>query len=140
MSYLLDTNVLSEMIRPEPAAAVGRWVTERPERSFYISVITWGELKRGITALPDGKRKAQLAGWLEDDIAIRFGERLLPIDKAVANRWGNLAAVAKAEGNNVKPLDIYIAATSLVHDLTVVTRNTKDFEPLGVRVFNPWAA
>jgi toxin FitB len=138
LSYLLDTNVLSELVRPEPSVAVETWLKGQPDQLFFISAITWAELRRGIAGLPEGKRRTRLSQWLEDDIAIRFGERLLPIDRPIADRWGHLATAARANGNNVGPLDIFIAATAAIHNLTLVTRNIRDFEPLGVPLLNPW--
>jgi toxin FitB len=140
LTYLVDTNVLSEALRPIPEPRVAAWLKSTDESRLFLSAITIAELRRGICTMPDGKRKHGLMAWLDDDICLRFKDRLLSVDVTVANFWGRMSASEKARGNNVGPMDVFIAATALVHDLTVATRNSRDFEPLGVPVFNPWVA
>lgn len=137
MSYLLDTNVLSELRRRQPDPNVVRWIAARPARSMFLSVLTLGELRKGIEALADGERKQRLLDWLGADLPRFFDGRILPVDAGIADRWGHL--VAKA-GRPVPAIDSLLAATALTHDLALVTRNVKDFRYEGLRVVDPWAA
>ena len=135
MSYLVDTNVLSELARPRPAAAVLGWFTEVPETQLYLSVLSLGELRRGVERLPAGKKQEGLRRWLEHVLPDRFESRLLAIDLAVSERWGRLCA----ESSRTLPaIDGLLAATALCHDLRIVTRNERDFADTGVTVVNPW--
>ena len=138
MSYLLDTNVLSEVRRPQPDAQVLAWLDQVDEERLYLSVITIGELARGIALMPAGKRKSGLAEWLDGDLRLRFGSRLLSIDGETAFIWGRLMADAKSSGRVLPAMDGWIAATALQHRLVVTTRNVRDFEDLGLEIFNPW--
>lgn len=138
MSWLLDTCVVSELVRPRPATSVVGWVRERDEDELYLSVITIGELERGIAKLPDSPKRVTLEQWVRRELTERFRGRLLAIDAGVAARWGAMAGAAEARGQPLPVIDGLIAATSLLHDLTVVTRNTDDLERCGARAFNPW--
>ena len=138
MSFLLDTNVLSEVQRPRPDPRVLAWLDEVDEDRTYLSVITVGEIARGVGQLEDGKRKHALRVWLEVDLAARFGGRLLPIDRETAMLWGSLMAGAKMRGRGLSVMDAWIAACALRHQLTVVTRNTRDFADLDVDLLDPW--
>lgn len=138
MSYLLDTNVLSEVQRPRPDPRVLAWLDEVDEDRTYLSVITVGEIARGVGQLEGGKRKQALRVWLEVDLAARFGGRLLPIDRETAMLWGSLMAGAKLRGRGLGVMDAWIAACALRHQLTVVTRNTRDFADLDVELLDPW--
>lgn len=138
MSWLLDTCVVSELVRPRPKASVVSWVRERDESDLFVSVITIGELEKGIAKLPDSTKRVRLEHWVRRELADRFCDRLLVIDSGVAARWGALVGVAEARGQPLPVIDSLIAATSLQHDLTVVTRNTDDLERCGARCFNPW--
>jgi len=138
VSWLLDTCVLSELVRPRPKASVVRWIGERDEGDLFLSVITIGELEKGIAKLPDSTKRATLEQWVRRDLADRFRGRLLVIDAGVAARWGALVGVSEARGQPLPVMDSLIAATSLQHDLTIVTRNTDDLERCGARCFNPW--
>jgi toxin FitB len=135
LSYLIDTNVLSELRRREPDAQVVRWVESRPSVVLYLSVLTLGELRKGIEALPEGTRKHAMLDWLEVELPQFFAGRIRPIDARVADRWGHLVARA---GRPLPAIDSLLAATALVHDLTLVTRNLRDFEFPGLSVINPW--
>jgi predicted nucleic acid-binding protein len=138
VSWLLDTCVLSELVRPRPKASVVRWIGERDEGDLFLSVITIGELEKGIAKLPDSTKRATLEQWVRRDLADRFRGRLLVIDAGVAARWGALVGVSEARGQPLPVMDSLIAATSLQRDLTIVTRNTDDLERCGARCFNPW--
>ncbi len=136
MSYLIDTNVLSELRRREPDASVVRWLERRPATGLYLSVLTLGELRKGIEALPEGERKRALVDWLEIELLGFFAGRVLPIDARVADRWGYLAAQV---GRPMPAIDSLLAATALTHDLTLVTRNRRDFQYPGLAVIDPWS-
>ena len=140
MSYLLDTNVVSEWTKPRPEPAVVRFLASTEEDLLFLSVITLGELRRGVDRLPTGRRRAMLNEWLDNDLIHRFGGRILGIDRDVAAVWGRVMALAERRGRTAGVMDAWIAATAAVHDLTVVTRNTADFARLPGRIFNPWAA
>lgn len=136
MSYLVDTNVLSELRRKRPELAVVKWIGQRPRQSLHLSVLTLGEIRKGVEAVKDKSRRQALLDWLEVDLPNYFLGRLLPVDQAVADRWGRLTASA---GRPVPVIDGLLAATAAQHDLTLVTRNVKDFAGLGVTVIDPWA-
>jgi toxin FitB len=138
--FLLDTNVLSEFSRTgAPDQHVDRWLKATAEESLFASVLTYAELRRGIELLPSGKRRAQLEQWLED-LLVSFEARLLPVTKAIVDRWAVLSAQAQRKATPLPIIDALIAATALEHDLTLVTRNVKDFASLGVTILNPWEA
>lgn len=135
MSYLLDTNVLSELRRKSPDPGVVSWFSQRPPATLHLSVLTLGEIRKGIEGVGDEVRKQTLIDWLETDLPTFFTGRILDVDGAVADRWGRLVAAA---GRPLPTIDSLLAATALEHDLVLVTRNTKDFAGLPVEVFNPW--
>lgn len=136
MSYLVDTNVLSELRRRDPDANVVRWLEGRPATTLYLSVLTLGELRKGIEALAEGARKRRLLDWLEVELPRFFAGRVLPIDERVADRWGYVVAQA---GRPVPAIDSLLAATALTHGLTLVTRNLRDFRYPGLAVVDPWS-
>lgn len=138
MSYLIDTNVLSELRRKQPDAHVVAWLKQRPRQSLYLSVLTLGEIRKGIERLDNvqgSSRRALLVDWLEQELPIYFLGRMLPIDAQVADRWGRLQNDA---GRPLPAIDGLLAATALQHNLTLVTRNVKDFTGLNLDVINPW--
>jgi predicted nucleic acid-binding protein len=135
MSYLLDTHVLSELRRKQPNKGVSAWFAQRPASSLYLSVLTLGELRKGIDGVQDDARKLALSDWLHTELSMFFLGRVLSIDEQVAYRWGQLVAAA---GRPLPAIDSLLAATALVHGLHMVTRNAKDFEGLGLDVINPW--
>ena len=137
MSYLIDTNVLSELRRKLPNARVVHWFSQRPATTLYLSVLTLGEIRKGIEVLPDPARRLILLDWLETRLPTFFAGRILPIDAAVADRWGRMVAQA---GRPVPAIDSLLAATAEQHGLTLVTRNLRDVKGLAVQVINPWAA
>lgn len=135
MSYLIDTNVLSELRRKQPHPGVVAWMQARPKQSLYLSVLTLGEIRKGIERIGDAQRKEALDDWLEVELPRYFLGRLLSVDERVTDRWGRLMASA---ARPLPAIDALLAATALQNDLTLVTRNTKDFVGLGVRLLNPW--
>lgn len=137
MSYLVDTNVISELTRQKPARFVEAWFEEVADEALHLSVLTLGELRRGVERLPASKRKEKLRYWLEHELPAWFGERLLTIDAAVADTWGRLQATAE---RTLPAIDSLLAATAIHHHLRLVTRNTTDFDIDGLEVVNPWAA
>ncbi len=141
VGYLLDTNVISELMKSRPSRSVSNWIVATPEELMYLSVITIGEIRKGIDLLEevDPKRGA-LQSWLDHDLRIRFAGRLLPFDEWVAERWGQIEATARAQRDTLPTIDAQLAATALHHGLTFVTRNTSDVRPTGVPLFNPWSA
>ena len=138
MSWLLDTCVVSELVRPRPKASVVSWVLERDEDELFLSVITIGELEKGIARLPDSPKRVALLQWVRRELADRFRDRLLAVDSGVAARWGALVGASEVRSQPLPVIDSLIAATGLQHDLTVVTRNTDDLERCGAHCFNPW--
>lgn len=135
MSYLIDTNVVSELIRAKPEPRVVSWFNALPDAALYLSVLTLGELRKGVEKLPDTPRQEKLRLWLENDLLTWFGQNLLPVDARVADRWGRLLAEA---ARPVPAIDSLLAATALQHDLRLVTRNEKDFKFPGLVIVNPW--
>lgn len=135
--FLLDTNVVSEPKRARPDERVIDWLGDQLLSDLHISVITVGELRRGIVRLEPGRRRDDLDFWLAD-LILRYGERILPVDLDVTERWATLAETCRAAGRPSEMTDELIAATAHVHGLTVVTRNVRHFEPAGCRVLSPW--
>ncbi len=138
MSFLLDTAVVSELVRKSPSAAVLKWIDGQDEASLHLSVLTIGELEKGVARLPASVRRSRLQSWVRRDLAERFGGRLLPIDTRTAARWGAIAGESGKRGTPLPVIDCLIAATALVHGLAVATRNVGDFERCGVTCVNPW--
>lgn len=136
--YLLDTNVLSEPTRKAPEPQILRWLNSVHPRALYVSVLSLGEIQKGISLEPGRRKRATHEKWLADILANTEDGNLLPIDTAVARKWGEMTAAARLQGRTLAIVDALLAATALVHDLTVVTRNARDFAGTGVRVFNPW--
>jgi predicted nucleic acid-binding protein len=129
MNFLLDTNVVSEPMRPRPNAGVLKWLGEVDEESTFISVVTITELRYGIE---------RLDGWLQRDLRVRFEGRILPVDFEVANVCGGIIARRESLGRPIEPRDAFIAATAEVYGLTLVTRNVSDFEPTIKTIVRPW--
>lgn len=136
--FLLDTNVPSELTKQSSDSRVTAWVEAQNQSLLYLSAISVGELRRGFSLLPEGKRRAQLEKWFEDYLVPLFGDRILPITRSVGERWGRLSAQRQLGGAPLNTADGLIAATALEHGLTLVTRNVKDFGDLGATVLNPW--
>jgi len=138
MSYLIDTCCISELVKNKPNPNVVKWFADRDELSIYLSVITFGELRKGIEKSPDSKKKKELNRWVKEDLNQRFKNRVLNITIEEVNKWGEILAAAEKSGKPLPAIDALIAATAHVHDLSVVTRNTQDMEGSGVEVINPW--
>jgi toxin FitB len=138
--FLLDTNCISELVRVRPNPHVLQWMDAADENLLYLSVLTLGEIRKGVAELPQSKRRTQLETWLELELRSRFPGRILGIDAAVANRWGLLAADAKRKGKPLSAIDGLLAATALHHNLTIVSRNISDFADMPVPILNPWEA
>jgi len=136
--FLLDTNVISELVKPRPEQKVISWIQATDESLFFLSVLTIGEIRKGINSLPSGNKRALLESWLGNDLVMRFAGRILSIDFGIAERWGLLSAQAKASGVLFPVIDGLLAATALHHNLTFATRNTNDVKLAGLSVFNPW--
>ena len=135
MSYLLDTNVISEVVQRKPDSNVITWLKQLPDEALFISVLTLGEIRSGVERLGNGRRREKLRLWLEHDLVDWFGGRVLTVDTPVADRWGRLLADA---GRPLPTIDSLLAATALHHELRLVTRNTKDFGIPGLKLINPW--
>jgi predicted nucleic acid-binding protein len=138
VNYLLDTSVVSELVRKQPDPVVVAWLAAQTDETLFLSVLTVGELQKGVSNLPDSKRKARLESWLTYDLTVRFRERLLPVDVAVALAWGTLQGESLRRGMPLPVIDCLLTATAVVHDLVVVTHNVTDFERCGANVFDPW--
>lgn len=138
MRYLLDTNVISELIARHPSERVINWLDQLDPASVYLSVITIGELRKGIEKLADSSRKDQLQQWLTDELSIRFKERILALDVNVMLTWGELVGRLERHGRPLAAIDSLIAAIALTHSCTLVTRNEADFKDIGLSVINPW--
>ncbi|MBT9586595.1 type II toxin-antitoxin system VapC family toxin [bacterium] len=137
--YLLDTCVVSELVKNRPNPKVVDWVSSQGEESLFLSVVTLGELQKGIRKCPEPRRKSELQAWLDKDLLARFDRRLLPVCERVSLTWGRLAGDSELRGQPLPILDLMLAATGVVHGLTLVTRNTRDLDRCSVVVFDPWA-
>ena len=140
LGYLLDTCVLSELVRPSPDPGLVEWIDAQVEETLHVSVLTLGEIQKGISKLPDSPKKIRLVTWLKSGLPDRFEGRILPITTAIAITWGTLQADSEAAGRPLPLIDPLLAATARIHDLTMVTRNTTHIQPTGVPVKNPWSA
>ena len=138
MKYLLDTCLISELVKKEPNPAVVSWLDEQDEQKLFLSVLNLGELQKGISKLPDGIKKDELQAWVALDLVERFTGRILEIDMETALCWGRLQGEAEQAGEKLPVMDSLIAATAVAHGLIVVTRNVRDVERCKVRVCNPW--
>ncbi len=138
MSFLLDSNVVSELIRKVRDPAVVNWADNSPVEDMNISTITEAELRYGAAKLPEGRRRRTLLADIEDFLREAFGDRVWPFDRYAAREYADIAALRRAAGRPVAPLDCQIAAIARSRDMTVVTRNVRDFDDIGVEIINPW--
>ena len=138
MRLLLDTNVLSEVTKPRPNEDVLTWLHELDEDRTFISIVSIAEIRRGVALMDKGRKQEALDKWLTDDLPQRFENRIIPVERLVARAWGDLMALAKRSGRGLASMDGMIAATAVAHQLSLATRNTKDFEGLGINIIDPW--
>jgi toxin FitB len=138
MLYLLDTNVISEPVRPAPATNVVTWLRAARQQDLAISVLTIGEIAKGAALLAEGRRRDDLDRWLRADLPQQFAGRVLPVDDQVAIEWGRLSAEANRAGRPLPVIDGLLLATAAVRGLTLVTRNVRDCAERGVTLLNPW--
>jgi toxin FitB len=139
MSFLLDTNVLSEPMKERPNSGVLAWLSQANEDEVFVSVVTITELRYGVERLATGKRRERLDSWLRRDLIARFDGRILPVDLRIADACGGLMARSESMGRPLEARDAFIAATAEVHGLTLVTRNTSDFETTLKAIVSPWS-
>jgi predicted nucleic acid-binding protein len=137
---LLDTNVLSEVTKPRPEGRVLKWLDGLDEDRAFISVVSIAEIRRGVALMDTGRKRDALAEWLARDLPQRFEHRVIPVEEPVALAWGDLMGLAKRSGRGLASMDGLIAATAIAHDLTLATRNTKDFEGFGIDIIDPWTS
>lgn len=140
MSFLLDTNVISEFVKPEPNPHVVAWLGEVSEEHVFLSVASFAEIRQGIELMPAGKRRDRLAAWLAAELPARFEGRIFDVDGRIAEAWGVVMARGRKAGTTIGVWDALFAATAEVHGLTLVTRNVQDFVKLDVHLLNPWPA
>jgi tRNA(fMet)-specific endonuclease VapC len=138
MKYLLDTNVVSELVARQPNPRVVEWLDLQDPDEIYLSVITVGEIRKGIAKLPPSKRKQMIQAWLESDLLLRFHGRIVEIGVQTMLKWGELAGRLEKSGKQMSAIDSLIAALALEGDFTLVTRNEQDFENADIAVVNPW--
>jgi toxin FitB len=138
--FLVDTNIPSELTRDKPDPRVTVFLVDAGKASVFLSVMTIGEISKGIASLPIGQKRASLQDWLDIDVRSWFAGRVLPVTEAIAELWGHLAATAKQQGQSLAVVDGLIAATAVHHELTLVARNVADFSNLGLILLNPWQA
>jgi predicted nucleic acid-binding protein len=137
VGFLLDTNAVSEWVKPRPNPGVIDWMEMADEDRIFISVISLAELRYGVERMAADRRRSQLERWLQDELPLRFESRVLPVDNTVAEAWGRTVSRAEAAGRPIGAMDAFLAATAETHQLTLVTRNVSDF-PLLKAVLNPW--
>lgn len=138
MTFLLDTNVVSDGSKRDADPNLAAWLRKVDPAMTFVSVVTLAEARSGIARMPEGRRRWQLEEWLDHDVRQFFGDRVLGIDVAIADVCGQMLAVANLDRRAAVTMDVWIAATAIVHDLTLATRNTRDFEALSVPLVNPW--
>ena len=138
MSFLLDTNVVSEWTKPRPNPGLMDWLSQVNEGEVFLSVVTVAELRYGIERLPQGRRRRELDRWLRSELPRRFEQRIILVDGPICDEWGRVTARLESPGRSIHAMDALIAATALVHGLTLVTRNAHDFSTAVQSVLNPW--
>ncbi len=138
MKFLLDTCVISELIKSNPNANVVNWVRENDEEGMYLSVLTFGEIAKGIEKASDSTKKQMLQSWVENDLKERFKHKIIGLDMAIVTTWGQVQGKAELAGRPMPAIDGLIAATGITHNCIVVTRNIRDMEQSGVELIDPW--
>jgi predicted nucleic acid-binding protein len=139
LSFLLDTNVVSEWVKPIPDPGLVEWLTTTDEEAIYLSVVTLAELRYAVERLRAGQRRARLEKWLQQELRERFSGRILPVDERIADAWGRVVVRCRFAGRPISVMDAFIAATAEAEELVLVTRNDADFASAGIRLHNPWA-
>src|ERR1700730_18600101 len=137
--YSLDTNVVSELIKPSPDARVAAWIRLTEETDLHLSVLTFAEIRDGIKKLPQGSRRERLRRWMDADLADRFEGRILGVDRAIGELWGVIMARGFALSVRLPVMDTLLAATAEHHGMTMVTRDIRDFARAGVAPLDPWS-
>ena len=140
MNYLLDTNVVSEWVKPRPDSGLANWLAEADEDRLFLSVVTLADLRRGIERLSPGARRIRLDEWLQNELRARFESRIVPVDEFVADECGTIIAKRESDGAHIGVMDAFIAATAVVHQLTLVTRNVRDFRAVLPSLVSPWSS
>ncbi len=138
MNYLLDTCVISELIKPKPSSKVLKWLRSCQDENLFLSSLTIGEIQKGISKLPDSRKRNKLQKWMDTELIRRFDKRVLVIDIKVAQKWGEIQASSEIAGTKMPVIDSLIASIGIVHDMTVVTRDTSGMEKSWARLLNPW--
>ncbi len=138
MNYILDTNVISELVARKPNIKVIAWLEKVDPDNIYLSVITLGEIKKGIEKLSASKRKNTLDSWFKEELLTRFHNRILLLDLPILLTWGELTARLEKSGTPLPAIDSLLAATALQTEFTLVTRNTGDFQLAGISLYDPW--
>jgi len=138
LNYLMDTCVISEIIKPKPSSKVIKWLRSCQDENLFLSSLTIGEIQKGISKLPDSRKRNKLQEWMDTELIRRFDKRVLVIDIKVAQKLGEIQASSEITGTKMPVIDSLIAATGLVYDMTIVTRDTSGMEKSGARLFNPW--
>lgn len=138
MRYLLDNNVIAELVARRPNPAVVAWLDERDQTAVYLSVITIGEIHRRVERLPESPKRDRLRAWLTDDLLVRFSDQIVPIDTGVMMAWGSMVAWLTTEGRLLSAMEFLVAAQSLHQGYTLVTLNEPDFGDTRAHVVNPW--
>ena len=138
MNYLLDTCVISELIKQKPSSKVLKWLHSCQDENLFLSSLTIGEIQKGISKLPDSRKRNKLQEWMDTELIRRFDKKILEIDFKVAQKWGEIQASSEIVGTKMPVIDSLIASIGIVHNMTVVTRDTSGMKNSGVRLFNPW--
>jgi len=138
VSFLLDTNVVSEWVKPRPDLGVITWLADVDEDRVFLSVVSLAEIRHGVERMAEGARRSRLDTWLREEVPLRFEGRILAVDASVADAWGKMVVRSQAAGRTMSVMDAFLAATAEVHRLTLVTRNVADFPILGDSILNPW--
>ena len=138
MNYLLDTCVISELIKPKPSSRVIKWLHTCQDENLFLSSLTIGEIQKGISKLPNSQKKSNLQDWIDSELITRFDKRILGVDIKVAQKWGEIQAFTEMDGTKMPVIDSLIASIGIVYDMTVVTRDSGGMKKSGVRLFNPW--
>lgn len=138
MKYLLDTNVISELVAKQPASKVIDWLDNTDDSLIYLSVITIGEIKKGIERLPDSKHRTKLGDWLRDELLVRFQGHIVSLEIETMLTWGILTTMLEQKGRKLPAMDSLVAAIALQGQFVLVTRNEADFIDTGVTILNPW--